>query len=265
MLRFLEKPIQKRALPCWSRSIMSNAYSTFGRMCRSNAILLVLTVISIADGRQSFAGPDSRLHAVGVPSIPLLSFGRSMVERTGGDSERVIGFSDRKPFLLEYGSSRALASDAAILEFASIEPAKPESHRSSRNGVPPEVSITWPITGTLASKKTIVVKAAIADRGDGIGQVVWRTNGVVLSVERNAWFERIDLPLSSIRRSIAVERSLSLSCGMNRIEVIAYSAKPPFRSRAARVSIKWDSRDLMAVMFEDPAAIVCDEWNGRFT
>jgi len=205
--------------------MMSSAHSTFGRLGWSKAVLLVLTVISIADGRQSFAGAASRLHAAGA----------------------------------------ALASDAAILELASIEPAKPQSHRSSRSGAPPEVSITSPTSGALAPRKRIIVEAVIADGGDGIGQVIWRINGAVLSAERNWWFERIDLPLSSIRKSIAVEQSLSLSCGMNRVEVIAHSAKPPFRSRTAKVSIKWDGRELMAVRFQDPAAIVCDEWNGRFT
>jgi hypothetical protein len=156
-------------------------------------------------------------------------------------------------------------SVAARVELASLAPARSEFDRGGPSRVAPRVWITAPASGSLLPTRKVVVRVTIADGGGGIGQVAWRLNGVFAGLERSRWFERIDLPLSSPGRSLSLERTLSLSCGMNRIEVTAHSARRPFRSGIARITVKWDGRDLMAARLRDPTIRGCDDPDDRFT
>ena len=153
----------------------------------------------------------------------------------------------------------------ARVELASLDPAWPEFDRPATSRTAPRVWITAPASGSTLATRKVVVRVTIADGGGGIGQVGWRLNGVSAGIERSRWFERIDLPLSSPGRRLSLERTLSLSCGVNRIEVTAHSARRPFRSGIARITVKWDGRDLVAARLRDPTVRACDDSDGRFT
>lgn len=152
----------------------------------------------------------------------------------------------------------------ARVELASLEPARPEFDRPATGRTPPRVWITAPASESTLPTGKVVVRVAIVDGGGGIGLVGWQLNGVSAGLERTRWFERIDLPLSSPGKRLSLERTLSLSCGVNRIEVTAHSAKRPFRSGIARITVKWDGRDLVAARLRDPSIRACDEYD-RFT
>ena len=90
-------------------------------------------------------------------------------------------------------------------------------------------------------------------------------------MERLRWQERISLPLSSPARVLTVERTFSLDCGENLIEVVAYNAKGLIASAPTEISVKWDGLDplkwdggdAIAAKVRDPTLEICDRYDGR--
>lgn len=170
--------------------------------------------------------------------------------------------SETEPVILH---AEVASLEPANLESVSLEPARPQRGRQGARGAAPEVRITTPRTGAVMAEGKVVVRVTIADNGGGIGRVEWWINDAFVGAERRRWFDRIDLPLSSPGKKVSVEYSLLLSCGTNRIEVLAYNERSPFRSAMARVTVKWDGRDPATARWRDPAMRRCDDENGRFS
>jgi uncharacterized caspase-like protein len=110
------------------------------------------------------------------------------------------------------------------------------------SGAVPRVTITSPVSGSSSATDEVVVEAAVADQGGGIGKVEWRVNGVTLGLESRG-LDRLDATTpggSASGKTETVKRTLALEPGDNRIEIVAYNAKGLIASEPAQVTIKWD-------------------------
>jgi hypothetical protein len=104
------------------------------------------------------------------------------------------------------------------------------------SGPPPSVTILSPDRGSVANADLATVRARIEDRGNGVGRIEWRVNGVTAGVST--------LPAPSIAgTSRDVQQTLALDPGENRIEAIAYERRNLLASLPARTTVTFRAPD----------------------
>ena len=98
-------------------------------------------------------------------------------------------------------------------------------------GPPPAAAITSHEPGSHSSTDLVTVAARVTDRGEGIGRIEWRLNGVTAGVTGAPAGPGPDY---------AVTQELALAPGENRIEVIAYESRNLLASQPAQTTIVYD-------------------------
>ena len=96
------------------------------------------------------------------------------------------------------------------------------------SGPAPGVAITSPPGGSRSAGDLVTVTAQIEDRGEGVGRIEWRVNGVTARIT-----PRPDGP----GPDYTVAEQLALDPGDNTIEVVAYNGKNLLASLPARTKI----------------------------
>jgi Caspase domain/Bacterial Ig domain/Bacterial SH3 domain len=100
------------------------------------------------------------------------------------------------------------------------------------SGAAPRVSITSPASGTSIRDDQANVEASLTDQGGGIGKVEWRVNGTTVGVDTPA------AVTATAGRTAAISKTLALTPGDNRIEVVAYNGQELIASEPISVVIK---------------------------
>jgi hypothetical protein len=92
-------------------------------------------------------------------------------------------------------------------------------------GLPPRVAIT---VAPSADRRTAVVDAEVAERGGGVGKLLYRINGVVVAIDQLAGEAS---PASAV--TLHLRRTLPLRNGPNQIEAVALDGANELESAAA--------------------------------
>jgi uncharacterized caspase-like protein/WD40 repeat protein len=104
------------------------------------------------------------------------------------------------------------------------------------SGPAPKVTIVSPSAATAASGEDITVEASVTDQGGGVGKIEWRVNGVTLGVEERG-LSRVE---ASGNAPAAIKKTLTLTEGENRIEIVAYNGQDLIASTPAEITVTWD-------------------------
>jgi WD40 repeat protein len=100
------------------------------------------------------------------------------------------------------------------------------------SGPAPVVAIMSPPIGSQSLADLINVEAQIADKGNGIGRIEWRVNGITTGVTNVA---------SGGGPNHEVKQAVALDPGENAIEVVAYNARNLLASLPAQTTITYNT------------------------
>jgi uncharacterized caspase-like protein len=109
--------------------------------------------------------------------------------------------------------------------------AKLDLTKALASGKAPRVTIESPASAIIVSDPETAVASSIADQGGGIGKIEWRVNGTTVGVDVSAAAH------AQTGSTITVRRTLVLSPGENKVEVVAYNAQGIIASDPAEVVI----------------------------
>jgi Caspase domain/Bacterial Ig domain len=102
------------------------------------------------------------------------------------------------------------------------------------SGPAPHVEITSPVSGSTTDRDLVAVAARIEDRGQGIGRIEWRANGITVGVASG--------PTAGGTSQFNAQRELALDPGENVVEVVAYNGRNLLASLPARTTITYTGR-----------------------
>jgi hypothetical protein len=97
------------------------------------------------------------------------------------------------------------------------------------SGPAPIVEITSPTHASESPSELTTVRARITDKGQGVGRIEWRVNGITVAVASKQ---------AGAGPPYTVAQQLALDPGDNTVEVVAYNARNLLASLPARVMIK---------------------------
>jgi WD40 repeat protein len=98
-------------------------------------------------------------------------------------------------------------------------------------GPPPEIKMMAPALRSRSKDELAKVTARVTDRGNGIGRIEWRINGITAAVMS---------PPAGNGPNFDVKQTLPLDPGENTVEVIAYERRNVLASLPARATISFD-------------------------
>jgi WD40 repeat protein len=101
------------------------------------------------------------------------------------------------------------------------------------SGPAPIVAITAPGAGAHASKDLVTVEARITDKGQGVGRIEWRVNGITAAVMAKP---------AGAGPVYTVSRQLAIDVGDNTIEVVAYNESNLLASLPMRARVRYTGR-----------------------
>ena len=94
------------------------------------------------------------------------------------------------------------------------------------SGLAPEIAIKE-LSSTRTDRDRVTLEAMVRDQGGGVGKIVWTVNGVTVGTDTRSGAKKA--------KDIQVRKSIRLSPGENRIEVLAYNADNLLASRPQSV------------------------------
>ena len=103
-------------------------------------------------------------------------------------------------------------------------------------GSAPRITFVSPKESSI-KKRNVEVALDVLDQGGGIGKVVWKINGVTVSVEEQGRGIEVKKLVTTFKEPVRIWKILTLSPGANVIEVIAYNAGGGIASKPARLSV----------------------------
>jgi len=103
-------------------------------------------------------------------------------------------------------------------------------------GSAPRITFVSPKESSI-KKRNVEVELDVLDQGGGIGKVVWKINGVTISVEDQGRGMEVKKLVTTSTEPVRIWKLLTLSPGANVIEVIAYNAGGGIASKPARLSV----------------------------
>ena len=133
-----------------------------------------------------------------------------------------------------------------------------------RSGLPPDIEIASPETGTEMQTETVKVNVRLSPRKGGVGRIEWRVNGKTQGVDQRG-FERFEksAPSSSAAKSIIFEKTLALLPGENRIQIVAYNKANLIASEPAEIRIKAKRKRINDPKLYVLAVGINDYWDSR--
>src|SRR5262249_5035371 len=103
------------------------------------------------------------------------------------------------------------------------EGAGPEIKGVLAGGLPPRVQFVSPVADTLVAQREVDVQITLVDQGGGIGNVVWKIEGVTTVVKTPVSQGASRLPTAG--GAVTQTQHLVLAPGQNTLEVIAYNGQ----------------------------------------
>ncbi|MCK1389036.1 caspase family protein [Bradyrhizobium sp. 21] len=118
--------------------------------------------------------------------------------------------------------------------------------RVMASGDAPKVTIVSPADGASVAVGDIVVEAAIAIQGGGIGRVEWRLNSQTLGVENRGIkamaTDRVGSATANGDGTLMISQKFAIEPGDNLIEFAVYNEKGLIASSPARITVKATGR-----------------------
>jgi uncharacterized caspase-like protein len=143
--------------------------------------------------------------------------------------------------------------------------AKLDLTKAVATGKAPKVTITSPPAGAVVTSARVTVEASITDQGGGIGKLEWRVNGTTVGVDGlgDRGLGRTDQQAQSSANG--VRKSIALSPGQNKIEVIAYNAQGIIASDPGQVvvTLQGQEADKITPRLYVLSVGVNDYWDSR--